>query len=149
MDPKPLITVIAGAAALLTLAGCSASPDPKATTEPKTTPTAPMAAKDVRTPDAKADVACTDGKATVEQSNHEVTLAGACASVVVSANNAIVHLGDVKELTVTGGLTRVIVDTADTVIVSGSGNDVLWQVEKPVNVDDRGEQNFVQKAAKG
>lgn len=149
MNSKPLIALITGAAALLTLAGCSGASDPKPEPDATTTPTAPMSAKDVRTPDAKADVACTDGKATVEQSNHEVTLAGACATVVVSANNAIVHLGDVKELTVTGGLTRVIVETADTVIVSGSGNDVLWQVEKPANVDDRGEQNFIQQADKG
>lgn len=148
MNSKPLIALITGAAALLTLAGCSGAPDTETTPDGKTTPTAPMSAKDVRTPEAKADVACKDGKATIGQSNHEVTLAGACATVVVSANNAIVHLGDVKELTVTGGLTRVVVETADTVIVSGSGNDVLWQVEKPANIDDRGEQNFVQKVAK-
>ena len=148
MNSKPLIALITGTAALLTLAGCSGAPDTETTPDAKSTPTAPMSAKDVRTPEAKADVACKDGKATVEQSNHEVTLAGTCATVVVSANNAIVHLGDVKELTVTGGLTRVVVETADTVIVSGSGNDVLWQVEKPANIDDRGEQNFIQKVAK-
>ena len=104
-----------------------------------------MAQKDVRAPETKTDATCTDGVAEITESNTEITLPGACRTVTISANNAIVHLGDVRDLTVTGGLTRVLVDTADTVRIDGNGNDVLWGVEKPINVDDRGEQNFVQK----
>lgn len=140
MNPKPALLVALGIVSMAVLAGCSATPDVSTPT-----PTAPMPDSQVITPTDKATGACEQGRSEVTQSNHEVTLDAACPDVVVSANNAIVHLGDVKTLTVTGGLTRVVVDSVETVVIEGNGNDVLWSGEKPLNVDDRGDQNFVKK----
>lgn len=144
MNSKSLVAVLLGAGLALGLAACSSNESkPSPTSSSVAAPTAPIADADVLVPDEKSTGTCTDDVATIDQSNTEVTLDGACKKVVVTASNAIVHLGDVQELEVSGALTRVTVETADTVLISGSGNDVLWSVEKPIAVDDRGEQNFV------
>ena len=153
-----LVPAITAAALITMLAGCSAGESTTATKadtgKPSASASQPSSAPsvlpddEVRTPETKADATCTDGSAVIDQSGTEVTLKGACPKVTVSANDAIVHLGDVDELIVEGSLTRVTVGKAKSVSIVGNANDVLFAGDKPAKVSDKGEQNVVQQQSK-
>ena len=146
---RVLVPAIAAAALLAVLSACSADDTSKASGTPRPTASAspePVVLPDaeVRVPDAKATAECVDGAAVIDQSGTEVTLEGACAKVTVSANDSVVHLGDVGELVVESAISRITVGTAERVTINGNANDVLYSGEKPSKLTDHGEQNVVQ-----
>ncbi|WP_159571038.1 DUF3060 domain-containing protein [Curtobacterium sp. 18060] len=113
--------------------------------EPTKKPTASSSAKaDDRfsTPPAdiqKATAECADGKVVIDQSNKDVTV-GDCASVEITASNAVVHLGKVDALVLSGTINDVDAKEIGKVTVSGNGNRVTTD-GKP-KVTDKGAENL-------
>lgn len=138
--------VLAGAAAMvMSLAACSSSgttPDKGPSAKPSASATT---ASDDRfsTPPAdieKVTATCDDGKATIDQSNVDVSL-GDCASVTVVASNSVVHLGAVESLVVSGSINDVAAGAVGTTSVTGNGNRVT--TDGDTKRSDTGDDNVL------
>ena len=97
--------------------------------------------RDQNTPPAdieKVRAGCKDGKAVVDQANKDVTV-GDCASVEITAGNAVVHLGNVEELVVSGSINDIAAKQVGSVRVTTDGNRLTSDNEPEVS--DDGEDN--------
>ncbi|MBF4587106.1 DUF3060 domain-containing protein [Curtobacterium sp. VKM Ac-2887] len=90
-------------------------------------------------PTKKPTAECADGKVVIDQSNKDVTV-GDCASVEITASNAVVHLGKVDALVMSGTINDVDAKEIGKVTVSGNGNRVTTD-GKP-KVTDKGAENL-------
>jgi hypothetical protein len=86
----------------------------------------------------KVEAGCKDGKAVVDQANKDVTV-GDCASVEITAGNAVVHLGNIEELVVSGSINDIAAKQVGSVTVTTDGNRVTTDNEP--KIDDKGESN--------
>ncbi|OIH95801.1 MULTISPECIES: DUF3060 domain-containing protein [unclassified Curtobacterium] len=142
-----LVTGLAVVSVLGALTACSGTGDDatsKATTKPSASASSTAKAHSDVFSNPPADIdktkaSCTDGKAVIDQANKDVTL-GDCASVQVTAGNAVIHLGNVEELVVTGSINDISAKTVGSVKVTTDGNRVTSD-NKP-KVDDDGKGNF-------
>jgi hypothetical protein len=138
---RSLATVLAVVGVLGAVTACSGTGDDKPTTKPTASSSAKAGEQVFSTPPAdieKVDATCTDGKAVVDQANKDVTV-GDCASVEVTAGNAVVHLGDVDKLTVSGSINDISAKRVGSVSVSTDGNRLTTD-NKPT-ISDKGEDN--------
>ncbi|WIE72651.1 DUF3060 domain-containing protein [Curtobacterium sp. MCJR17_020] len=136
-----LVTGLAVVGVLGALTACSGDGADKPTAKPSATSSAEADSKQFSNPPAdieKTKAECTDGKAVIDQANKDVTL-GDCASVEITAGNAVVHLGNVEKLVVSGSINDVSAKTVGSVRVETDGNRVTSD-NKP-KVDDQGTGN--------
>ncbi|WP_139196531.1 MULTISPECIES: DUF3060 domain-containing protein [unclassified Curtobacterium] len=151
LSPHPpvrrlLVTGITVLGVLAAVTACSGTGDDKST--PKPSASASATAKADKTdkqvfsnPPAdieKVQAGCEDGKAVVDQANKDVTV-GDCASVEITAGNAVVHLGNVEELVVSGSINDIAGKQVGSVTVTTDGNRVTTDNEP--KIDDKGESN--------
>ncbi|MBF4605097.1 DUF3060 domain-containing protein [Curtobacterium sp. VKM Ac-2884] len=136
---KALAVVCLGAAAALTLAGCSTADDDKASAKPSASATA-------ETVDYGK---CIDGQLTVLASQ---AAAGKTVEVADCASIAIVDapkkgvtftVGTTDKLVIEGSKLTVKVQSAKSIIVPGSGNSITHGGESAV--EDLGSDNTVTK----
>jgi hypothetical protein len=138
-----LVTGLAVVGVLGALTACSGDGADKTTAKPSASASTKAKAdsEQFSTPPAdieKTKAECTDGKAVIDQANKDVTL-GDCASVEITAGNAVVHLGNVEKLVVSGSINDVSAKTVGSVRVETDGNRVTSD-NKP-KVDDQGTAN--------
>lgn len=160
----PLLCATAlAAASMLALSGCSVSfePTPAATSTVESstqtdvgTPASPGIATPAATPSATTEVdpdamltrgqwqakvgaviSCIGGVAEIVNDVGILELKDDCDTVNVSASGAVVLARNVGALHVIGSNNRVVVATAQTIEVSGAGNDVVWESGSPVIID--------------
>ncbi|ROQ17729.1 MULTISPECIES: DUF3060 domain-containing protein [unclassified Curtobacterium] len=141
--PRVIASALAAVGILSAVTACSGTGDDK----PKPTPTSSASAKvdlekGFSTPPAdieKAQAECVDGKVVIDQSNKEVTV-GDCASVEITASNAVIHLGNVEKLVMTGTINDVAAKKVGSVQVTGNANRVTTD-GKP-KISDKGTDNL-------
>lgn len=138
-----LVSGLAVVGVLGALTACSGDGADKPTTTPSASSTVKAKTDSEQFSNPPADIEktkaeCTDGKAVIDQANKDVTL-GDCASVEITAGNAVVHLGNVEKLVVSGSINDVSAKTVGSVRVETDGNRVTSD-NKP-KVDDQGKGN--------
>lgn len=142
---RALAAALAAAGLLGVLTACSSSGVDDQPTSKPTASSSPSAKADDQvfsTPPAdieQVDAACTDGKVVVDQSNKAVTV-GDCASVEITAGNAVVHLGDVDTLTVSGSINDIDAKQVGSVAMTGGGGNRLTTDGTP-KITDAGDEN--------
>lgn len=136
---KILVPFGAALLTILALAGCSGTGTPTATNSASPSAT-PSAAPTIEIPKKTAE--CVNGVAKVTENNVDVTIAGDCATVDVTASNTLVNVGKVKSLSISGSINKVTAVSVDKVTFSSDGNIVV--AGNTPEVDDNGKQNEVQ-----
>lgn len=126
---------------LAAVTACSGTGDDKPTQKPSASATAKADKQVFSNPPAdieKVQAGCKDGKAVVDQANKDVTV-GDCASVEITAGNAVVHLGNVEELVVSGSINDIAAKQVGSVRVTTDGNRLTSDNEPEIS--DDGEDN--------
>lgn len=136
MNRTALRSVLATSAVAVTLLGLTAcsSADTQdktsATPKPTATATAPAVTDEAlfgNLPEGVEthEASCVDGKATIDQPNAKVVLAGDCDLVTITAGNSVVQLGKVGTLVIDGDINGVAAKTIGSLELKGGGNSVL------------------------
>jgi hypothetical protein len=102
----------------------------------------PQATREHWKPRVSRIVSCVDGRADITADATALEVASDCDVVTIAGAGVIVLAQKVGALTVTADASTVIVAEADTIEVSGVGNDVRWESGEPT-VSDTGTMNVV------
>lgn len=142
---RVLVTGLALVGILGAVTACSSTGDDKPTSKPSESSSASSTAKaesdGFSAPPAdieKVRAGCEDGKAVIDQANQDVTV-GDCASVEITAGNAVIHLGNVEKLVVSGSINDIAAKRVGSVTVTTDGNRLTTDNEP--KIDDKGEDN--------
>lgn len=142
---RVLVTGLALIGILGAVTACSSTGDDKPTSKPSASSSASSSAKaesdGFSAPPAdieKVRAGCEDGKAVIDQANQDVTV-GDCASVEITAGNAVIHLGNVEKLVVSGSINDIAAKRVGSVTVTTDGNRLTTDNEP--KIDDKGEDN--------
>lgn len=142
---RVLVTGLALVGILGAVTACSSTGDDKPTSKPSASSSASSTAKaesdGFSAPPAdieKVRAGCEDGKAVIDQANQDVTV-GDCASVEITAGNAVIHLGNVEKLVVSGSINDIAAKRVGSVTVTTDGNRLTTDNEP--KIDDKGEDN--------
>lgn len=92
-------------------------------------------------------VSCVDGRADITADATALEVTADCDTVTIAGAGVIVLAQKVGSLTVTADASTVIVAEADTIDVTGVGNEVRWESGEPT-VSDTGTMNVVLPAGR-
>ena len=136
---KVLLPVGAALLTILAVTGCTGTGTPKSTNSASSS-TTPSPVPTIEIPQKTSE--CVKGVAKITENNVDVTIAGDCETVEVTASNTLVNVGAVKSLSISGSINKVTATSVAKVTFNSDGNIVVAG-NKP-EVVDHGKQNEIQ-----